>query len=462
MNELHEHSHSHDVSHAGESLDVIVQHILSHSVSEVLYLIPFLFVTYLAMEWLEHMTGGRTQEAIRRAGAAGPILGAFLGVVPQCGFSAAAAALYAGRVVTLGTLFAVFLSTSDEMLPIFIAEQVPVTTIAKILGAKIVIGMVMGFIVDAVLRLARRDEQKLRIHELCEQDHCACGGECATCTANPELVYGHHEDAAHHDHCSDDVCGHHHDDDHGCGHNHSHGHNHDHSHDHEHACAHDHAHDHAHEHGHDHACDDAHSHKHDHAHGHACAHDHDHASEGAHLRETACADDHQCCSNHGHALTTAVACHEYSCEEADCMGHNHDHTHDHGWKGIAKSALKHTVNVTLFIFVITLALNTALEVLGQDTLAHFLGSNAVLSVFASAVVALIPNCAASVVIVQLYLEGVLGAGAMMAGLLVSAGVGLMVLVRSNRPVRQNVYIVLALLATGMFWGLIITVLGVTF
>ena len=94
---------------------------MEHSVADTLYLIPFLFVTYLAMEWLEHKTGGKTQEAIRHAGAAGPIVGAFLGVVPQCGFSAVAATLYAGRVITLGTLFAVFLSTSDEMLPIFLS-----------------------------------------------------------------------------------------------------------------------------------------------------------------------------------------------------------------------------------------------------------------------------------------------------------------------------------------------------
>ena len=144
------------------------------------------------------------------------------------------------------------------------------------------------------------------------------------------------------------------------------------------------------------------------------------------------------------------------------MGHDHDHSHDHGWKGIAKSALKHTVQVTLFILVITVALNAALEVLGEDALARFLGSNELLSVVAAALVGLIPNCAASVVVAQLYLEGVLGAGAMMAGLLVSAGVGLMVLVRANRPARQNALIVLALFATGVFWGLIIGALGITF
>ena len=314
----------------------IAEHVLEHSVADTLYLIPFLWVTYLAMEWLEHKTGGRTQDAIRHAGAAGPIVGAFLGVVPQCGFSAAAATLYAGRVITLGTLFAVFLSTSDEMLPIFLAEAVPANTILSIMGAKVVIGMVMGFIVDAVLRLARRDKDHLRIHELCEQDQCGCNHDCRTCEAAPERAYEHHDDV------------------------------------------------------------------------------------------------------------------------------EHTHSHGHGWKGILLSATKHTVQVTLFVFLITIALNAVLEVVGEDTLADFLGANPMTAVLASALVGLIPNCAASVVIAQLYVEGVLGAGAMLAGLLVSAGVGLLVLVRANRPWRQNVAIIALLYAVGVFWGLVCNALGVVF
>ena len=318
-----------------EQITHIVQHVLEHSVADTLYLIPFLFITYVAMEWLEHRTAGKTQEAIQHAGAAGPIVGAVLGVVPQCGFSAAAATLYAGRVITLGTLFAVFLSTSDEMLPIFIAEQVPADTIAKILGAKIVVGMVMGFIVDTVLRLARRDKQKLRIHELCEQDHCHCSNECSTCENNPELVYQHHDDCAE-----------------------------------------------------------------------GCAHDHHHHD------------------------------------------HEHDRDHGHGWRGILKSALIHTVQVGLFVFVITIALNAVLEIVGEDVLAAFLGANPVLSVLASALVGLIPNCAASVAIAQLYV--------------VSAGVGLLVLLRANRPMSQNLIIIVALYATGVAWGLAGNVLGIVF
>lgn len=328
-----------------EDFTHIAGHVLEHSISDTLYLIPFLFVTYLAMEWLEHRTAGKTQEAIQRAGAAGPIVGAVLGAVPQCGFSAAAATLYAGRVITLGTVFAVFLSTSDEMLPIFLAEQVPLDTILKILGVKIVIGMVMGFIVDAVLRIAQRDKQNLRIHELCERDQCHCTDDCATCEDNPALVYEHHDDCAS-----------------------------------------------------------------------GCTHEH----------------------------------------------HHHDHEHDHGWKGILKSALIHTAQVTVFVFVITVVLNGVLEVVGEDALAGFLGANPVLSVLASALVGLVPNCAASVVIAQLYVEGVLGAGAMLGGLLVSAGVGLLVLLRTNRHLKENLAIVGILYATGVAWGLVVNALGIAF
>ncbi len=111
-------------------------------------------------------------------------------------------------------MFAVFLSTSDEMLPIFLAEQVPIDTVVKVMGAKVIIGMVMGFIVDAALRLIRRDRQNLRIHELCARDKCHCGGDCATCEENPALVYEHHDDCG-------SCCTHEH-------HEHDHGHDHDH------------------------------------------------------------------------------------------------------------------------------------------------------------------------------------------------------------------------------------------
>ncbi len=325
----------------------IATHTLEHSIADTLYLIPILFITYLVMEWIEHSSASKTQEAVKRAGAAGPAVGALLGAIPQCGFSAMGATLYAGRVITLGTLFAVFLSTSDEMLPIFIAQQVPVTTIISILLTKVAIGMVVGFCVDAVYRLARRDRQSFKIHELCEHDGCGCKDECATCKDNPESVYGHVDD------CSE-----------GC--------------DHEHHC------------------------------------------------------------------------------------HDHSHDGDGKWKSILKSSLKHTIQVFIFIFIITIILNGILEVIGEDALGDIISGNAVLSVFASALIGLIPNCAASIVIAELYLEGILGAGAMLAGLLVSAGVGLLVLVRTNRYWKENLAIIAGLYAIGVIFGLIVLALAITF
>ncbi len=330
-----------------EDVAHIAEHVLEHSLADTLYLIPFLFATYLLMEWLEHRTGKRTQDAIRKAGFAGPLIGALLGVVPQCGFSAMSATLYAGRVITLGTLFAVFLSTSDEMLPIFIAEQVPLSTILSIMGTKVVIGIIVGFAIDAVIRVARRGNETLRIHELCERDRCGCVEDCKTCEENPELVYEHHDD------CSD-------------------------------------------------TCD------------------------------------------HTHHL------------------HDHAHDHEHGWKGVVKSALKHTVQVMVFIFIITIILNTILETGGEETLSAFVEANAGLSVFASALIGLIPNCAASIVIADLYIEGVLGAGAMLSGLLVSAGIGLLVLFRTNRDWRQNIMITIGLYAVGVICGLVVNALGIVF
>lgn len=310
----------------------ILEHALEHAFFDTLKLVPFLFVTYLAMEALEHRAGKASEEAVRKAGHAGPVVGALLGAVPQCGFSAAASTLYAARVVTLGTLLAVFLSTSDEMLPILIAEQAPLALIAKVLAIKIVVGMAAGFAVDAALHLMRRDREHLRIHELCERDRCHCNGECAACEENPELAYDYR--------------------------------------------------------------------------------------------------------------------------------HDEEHTHDHAGVSIAKSALKHTVQVTLFIFLVTLLLEVVMDSVGEEAIATFMASNPGLSVLAAALVGLIPNCAASVAITELYLDGTLGAGAMMGGLLVSAGVGLLVLLRANRPMRDNVAIIAGLLVVGIAVGGVMTALGV--
>lgn len=265
-------------------------------------LLPFLFLCYLLMEFIEHRAGDRFVSAVGSTRYAGPLVGALLGAFPQCGFSAAAATLFSGRVITIGTLIAVFLATSDEMLPIFLAEQVSPAIILKILGAKVVIGMAMGFLIDFALRLVHRDPHPhMHIHDLCEEDDCECDDE----------------------------------------------------------------------------------------------------------------------------------------------GHGH---------GILRSATSHTLQVTLFIFLVTLVVDGVVVLVGEDAFAAFISANAGLSIVASAVVGLIPNCAASVVITELYLEGTLGTGAMMSGLLVSAGIGLLVLFRANRMWRENLVIIALLLVIGIIWG----------
>ena len=287
-------------------MDLIID-ILKDAGIDTLKLIPFLFITYLAMEYLEKATGDKVEGWVAKSQKAGPVVGALVGILPQCGFSTAASTLYAGRVITLGTLIAVFLATSDEMLPIFIAEQVDPAIISKILLCKLIIGLVMGLLIDFVARIiSKATDKRLHIHELCEREHCAC------------------ED------------------------------------------------------------------------------------------------------------------------------------------GPLKSALRHTVNVSVFIFLVSLALTGTIEVVGEETLASFLSGSTFLSVIAAGLVGLIPNCAASVIIVELYLEGVLSTGAMMGGLLVGAGVGLLVLFRSNRPLRNNLIITGVLFIIGVTWGLIFQFAGITF
>ena len=139
-----------------------------------LKLIPFLFVTYLLMEYLEHKTNTRTRAVIRKAGRLGPLAGSIVGVFPQCGFSAAASNLYAGGVITTGTLLAVFLSTSDEMLPIFVSEAVDLRIILMILGLKVIIGVITGFLVDFIFRFRPSTIRYKEIHSMCESEHCGC------------------------------------------------------------------------------------------------------------------------------------------------------------------------------------------------------------------------------------------------------------------------------------------------
>ena len=156
----------------------LIVHVLEHSLWDTLELVPFLLVTYLAMEAIEHSASAHVQAAVERSGKAGPVVGAVLGALPQCGFSAMAATLYAGRVVTAGTLVAVILSTSDEMVPVLLAHREPLARMLAIVGAKLVAGVAVGLLVDVALRLWHRaGDGHLHIHELCEREHCHCDDE---------------------------------------------------------------------------------------------------------------------------------------------------------------------------------------------------------------------------------------------------------------------------------------------
>ena len=153
----------------------ILEHVVVHTLEDTVKLIPFLFLTYLGMEYLENRAGHKTVAVLSRTGKKGPIIGGLLGVVPQCGFSAAAANLYAGGVITMGTMIAVFLSTSDEMLPILISGRADIKEIVFIVGAKVLIGILSGFLIDYTIRRMNHGKQKgLHIREICQREQCHC------------------------------------------------------------------------------------------------------------------------------------------------------------------------------------------------------------------------------------------------------------------------------------------------
>ena len=359
-------------------MDLLID-ILLDAGKDTLSLVPFLLVTYLALETLEHVAGDRVNGAIKRAGAAGPVVGSLLGIVPQCGFSAMAATLYAGRVVTLGTLVAVFLSTSDEMLPLLLAEQVPVQTMAMLLASKALIALITGFIVDAAIRGLRRNARA----------HAAIRRTVLGTTANPA-----HVNCAHDDHTGGDII--------------------------------------------------------------------DEVAEAGvsadHIHEL-CERDHCGCDEdegeHGHA---------HGHDHVDEHGHHHDHGHSHSHEGapvlsIIRSAISHAVQVSVFIFLVTLILVAVLETFGESAIEQFLRGNETLAVLGSALVGLIPNCSASVVITQLYLEGTLQLAPMLAGTLISAGVGYLVLFRTNRSARENALFLVMMYVIGAGWGLVLSAFG---
>ncbi len=279
--------------------------VLLEGLIDTLKILPFLFLTYMLMEFIEHRAAAHTRSLVRKAGAWGPLLGGMIGVVPQCGFSAAAAGLYAGRILSMGTLVAVFLSTSDEMLPLMISAGAPVQRILALVGIKAVVGIVVGFAVDMVLRLFHTKDEDICIHDLCEHEGCGCD------------------------------------------------------------------------------------------------------------------------------------------------------------RGIVRSALHHTLHISLFLFLVAVGISTVVFFVGEDILKDILYDRPVLSHLIAVLVGFVPNCAASVALTELYLGGFLTAGTLLAGLLPGAGVGVLVLFRTNRRMGENLTVAAVLAAVGLTVGLLVDVTGLS-
>ncbi len=277
--------------------------IILDTLLDSLKLLPFLFLVFLLMEFIEHKLSNKSKHTIEKAGKFGPLLGGILGAFPQCGFSAAATNLYAARIVSYGTLMAIYLSTSDEMLPILLSKGTNVTVIVKIILFKIVIGIIFGFIIDFILR-NKKSKKDNQIKDFCDEEHCDC---------------------------------------------------------------------------------------------------------------------------------------------------------EHG---ILKSSIRHTLNILLFITIISFILNCTLYYFDEDMVSKLFMKNSFFGPFLASLIGLIPNCAASVVITELYLNNAISFGMTMAGLLTGSGVALLLLFKVNNNLKENISIILTLYSIGVLCGIVIDLLGI--
>lgn len=275
--------------------------IIEETLVDSLKLLPFLFVAFLLLEYIEHKMSKKNQEIIKKSGKLGPLLGGILGIFPQCGFSVMATNLYSARIITIGTLIAIYLTTSDEMLPIMISENIDISVIGKILLIKLIIGIICGFCIDLIFR---KNNKKSDISEFCIEEHCDC--------------------------------------------------------------------------------------KH----------------------------------------------------------------------SLFKSSLKHTFNIVIFIMAVSFLLNVIIYLIGEDNLASLFTQNKILGPIISSLIGLIPNCASSVIITELYLSNIISMGSMIAGLLTGSGVALIILFRVNKDIRENFKIISIIYLVGIISGIIINVLGV--
>ena len=298
------------MTHTHEHLDAFsasgLLHILEDALLDTLKILPFLFAAFLLLEFLEKHAGDRLNRFFLRAGRAGPLVGAALGCVPQCGFSVLSANLYAGGIISRGTLLAVFLSTSDEAVLLLAAQPRRYMDILYLLLTKVVVAVLFGYAVDLFARRRPKGTRTPQIHDICDHEHCGC----------------------------------------------------------------------------------------------------------------------------------------------------------HAHKGIWIPALLHTAKIFGFLLAVTAVLSFAVTALGSERISRLLLTDSFFQPFLAAVVGLIPNCAASVLLTQLYLEGALSFGSVIAGLCTGAGAGLLVLFRENRRPKDNLLNVGLLYLAAVAAGLILQAAGV--
>lgn len=273
--------------------------IILDTLIDVLKLIPFLFMVFLLMEYLEHKLSKKSSKIIKKAGKFGPFFGSLLGALPQCGFGVAATNLFSTKLITLGTLISIYLSTSDEMLAILISNKVSVSFIIYVLVIKIAIAFICGYIIDLILR--KKIVNKQEIKDFCQVEHCHCEN------------------------------------------------------------------------------------------------------------------------------------------------------------GILKSAIYHTLNIAFFILVVEFILNTSIHYLGEENIAKLLMGNNIYGSFLTSLLGLIPNCASSVIITELFISGTIKFGSLIGGLLTGSGVSLLVLFKVNKNLKENIGILVILYLIGALCGLLINV-----
>ena len=266
---------------------------------DTLKLLPYLFITFVLLEFIEHKLSKKSQKVLLKNKKYGSFAGGLLGALPQCGFSSMAANLFSARVITMGTLIAVFLSTSDEMLPIMLSEKCSPLLLFKIVGFKVLVGILIGFIVDLIYQKNTNNKNE-EIKEICEHDHCGC---------------------------------------------------------------------------------------------------------------------------------------------------EHD--------GIILSSIKHTLKIGFFILIVNLLINVIIFKVGENNLSNLLHHKNILSYFIACLIGLIPNCAGSVIITEVYLSKFITVGTMIGGLLTGSGLGILLLFKTNKNLKENLSILSIIYFTGVLLGFII-------